>query len=98
VSASRAAGMVHGKGGEVWAAAAGGTPCDQWRATRPLLLMLGAEGGGLSDDALSFADGTVSIILSRDVESLNVAVAAGVVLARAGFCDRESLFSSDTTT
>jgi tRNA G18 (ribose-2'-O)-methylase SpoU len=48
--------------------------------------MMGTEGRGLSDEALTAADGVVTIPLERDVESLNVAVAAGILLTRLGGC------------
>ena len=67
-------------GGEVWACGAEGTPMSIWRPAEPCLLLLGAEGAGLMPEAAEFADGTVTIPMSRDVESLNVAVAAGILL------------------
>jgi tRNA G18 (ribose-2'-O)-methylase SpoU len=42
--------------------------------------MVGAEGAGLSPDALDLADGVVAIPLDREIDSLNVAVAAGILL------------------
>lgn len=91
--AARAADLVREGGGEVWAATTDGAPLETWRPARPLLLMLGAEGRGLSSEVLALADGRISIALDRGVESLNVAVAAGVMLARARYCERESIFS-----
>ena len=46
----------------------------------PLVLMLGAEGPGLSADALARAEVRLRIPLSAPVESLNATVAAAVVL------------------
>ena len=43
-------------------------------------LIVGNEGAGLSDDARSRADRVVSLPLSPGVESLNVAVATGILL------------------
>lgn len=71
---------VRARGGSVWAADAGGPPLPGWRPRRPALLLLGAEGAGLSEDALKWVDGRVAIPLERDIESLNVAVAAGILL------------------
>lgn len=48
---------------------------------QPLALMVGAEGPGLTDAALEAADARVRIPISPDVDSLNVAVAAGIALA-----------------
>jgi TrmH family RNA methyltransferase len=74
----------------VWALAAGGTHLGRWRPPRPGLLLLGSEGHGLSPPARAAADGTVSIAMARGLESLNVAVAAGIVLARALSCEGDS--------
>lgn len=82
VTASRAAARVREHRGEVWATGGDGVPLGRWQPSPPLVLMLGAEGRGLSDDACAVADDTVTIALARDVESLNLAVAAGVLLAR----------------
>ncbi len=50
-------------------------------ATEPLVLVLGAEGRGLSRLVRETCDATLSIPMSGPVESLNASVAAGVVLA-----------------
>jgi tRNA G18 (ribose-2'-O)-methylase SpoU len=47
-----------------------------------LALMLGAEGQGLSPAAEAFAHARVGIPIRSSVDSLNVAVAAGIALAR----------------
>lgn len=60
---------------------AGGTPLAGWRASLPLLLALGNEGSGLDPAIVNACDATVTIPLRGDVESLNVAVAAGIALA-----------------
>jgi TrmH family RNA methyltransferase len=64
----------------VWASGAKGTPISLWRPPEPCLLLLGAEGAGLTPEVAELADGTVTIAMNRDVESLNVAVAAGSLL------------------
>lgn len=51
--------------------------------TRPTLFLLGAEGGGLPKEALRHADLRVRIPMAQGVESLNVAVAAGILLYEA---------------
>ncbi len=50
-------------------------------ATEPLVLVLGAEGRGLSRLVRETCDATLSIPMSGPVESLNASVAAGIVLA-----------------
>lgn len=80
VTGSRAAERVRAHGGSVWATAAAGTAISDWQPTEPLLLLLGSEGRGLSIETAALADGTVAIPLERDVDSLNVAVAAGILL------------------
>jgi tRNA G18 (ribose-2'-O)-methylase SpoU len=50
-------------------------------ADRPLILMLGAEGPGLSPDARAAATANVRIPIRTDVDSLNVVVAAGIALS-----------------
>jgi tRNA G18 (ribose-2'-O)-methylase SpoU len=47
---------------------------------RRVALLLGAEGSGLSDAALTAADDRVCIPIATAVDSLNVAVAAGIAL------------------
>lgn len=51
--------------------------------TRPTALLMGAEGGGLSAEAQAFADTLVSIPMVGMVGSLNVSVAAGIILTEA---------------
>ncbi len=80
VSADGAVERLRTVGGEVWASGAGGRPLDGWRTTEPCLILLGAEGPGLSSEAIDLADGTVTIPMSREIESLNVAVATGILL------------------
>jgi tRNA G18 (ribose-2'-O)-methylase SpoU len=52
--------------------------------TRPprLALLLGSEGHGLSNEWLAQCDQAVTIPIGTDVDSLNVAVAAGILLYR----------------
>ena len=47
-----------------------------------LALLLGAEGAGLSGEAEKMADIRIRIPIAPDVDSLNVAVAAGIALAQ----------------
>lgn len=48
---------------------------------RRVALMLGAEGPGLSPEAMRAATAAVRIPIAREVDSLNVVVAAGIALA-----------------
>lgn len=49
----------------------------------PLALVIGSEGAGSSSDILSACDEPVSIPMKKDVESLNAAVSAAVILFEA---------------
>lgn len=49
----------------------------------PTLLLLGNEGAGLSQELTNLADETVKIPLAGNVESLNVAIAAALILYEA---------------
>ena len=48
---------------------------------RRVMLMLGAEGPGLSPESMGAATARVRIPIAQDVDSLNVVVAAGIALA-----------------
>jgi len=62
---------------------AGGDPYDRARLDGPMAVLFGNEGEGLPADLLARADRRVGIPLAGPVESLNVGVAAGVVLFEA---------------
>jgi len=47
-----------------------------------LALLIGTEGAGLSDEAMAMADQSVRIPIRDEVDSLNLAVACGIALAR----------------
>ena len=73
-----------------WAAAGGVTvaatsaketvSCWQADLTVPLAVLLGSEGGGLPADLLAAAGERVAIPMTGTAESLNLAVAAGILL------------------
>ena len=64
-----------------WLAAAGsGQRYDQVDWTRPVALIIGGEAGGAGQEAESLAGGAVQIPMPGGMESLNAAVAAGVLL------------------
>jgi TrmH family RNA methyltransferase len=80
VDAAEAVALVRDGGGEIWAAGAGGRPVASWRPAEPCLLMVGSEGAGLSREALLHADGEVTIPIDLELDSLNLAVAVGILL------------------
>jgi TrmH family RNA methyltransferase len=80
VPVSKAVERVRSVGGEVWAAGSNGRPVAGWKPVEPCLLMIGAEGVGLSNEAHDLADGELTIPLANEIESLNVAVATGILL------------------
>jgi RNA methyltransferase, TrmH family len=65
---------------ELWAADAGGEEVPAGSAPALLALAVGNEGSGLSPAVRSAARRTVSLPIARNVESLNVAVATGIIL------------------
>jgi 23S rRNA (guanosine2251-2'-O)-methyltransferase len=74
------------KGPQLWAwAAAGDAETPLWQAdlTGGVALVLGAEGKGVRPLVRRTCDAAVAIPLSGEVESLNVSVAAGVLLYEA---------------
>lgn len=78
-----AAAALRAAGVPLWAAALDGSrPLDEMPAPGPAgaALLIGNEGSGLSGEALAAADGAVRIPMAAGVESLNAAVAGGVLL------------------
>jgi RNA methyltransferase, TrmH family len=61
------------------AAAAGGQRYDQVDWTRPVAIIIGGEAGGAGQESTSIAGGEVHIPMPGGMESLNAAVAAGVL-------------------
>lgn len=64
----------------VYAAESGGTPVDSMVPAARRALVVGNEGAGLSADARALADEHVAIPMPGHAESLNVAIAAGILL------------------
>jgi RNA methyltransferase, TrmH family len=64
----------------LWGTDANGTPLDRVRPPARLGVLVGNEGAGLSDDGRRRVAETVSIPIGSAVESLNVAVATGILL------------------
>jgi TrmH family RNA methyltransferase len=61
----------------------GGTPLPRLDLRNPTAILLGGEGSGVSASAVGAAAETVSIPMRASAESLNVAVAAGLILYEA---------------
>jgi TrmH family RNA methyltransferase len=80
IEAEDAVARSRSAGGEVWASGSDGRPVAAWRPAEPCLILVGAEGAGLDPSASALADGTVTVPMDRDIESLNVAVATGILL------------------
>jgi RNA methyltransferase, TrmH family len=68
------------RGVSLWAADASGAPLDDGAAPRRLALVVGNEGSGVSDAARERADQLVAIPIASTINSLNVAVATGILL------------------
>ena len=65
---------------ELWAADASGSALDRTQAAPRLAIAVGNEGSGLSPEVRAKARKTISLPIAANVESLNVAVAAGIIL------------------
>jgi TrmH family RNA methyltransferase len=64
----------------LWGADAGGTALESLVAPNRLALVVGNEGAGLSPESLARVEVLASLPISSAVESLNVAVATGILL------------------
>jgi RNA methyltransferase, TrmH family len=64
----------------VWAAAADGSPLPRATAPEHLALVVGNEGAGVRPAVREVAELQIAVPLARGAESLNVAVAAGILL------------------
>lgn len=74
------AAFVAARGLPVWGADADGTPLPSLRVPAQWVLIVGNEGAGLSSATAPLVTQTVALPLSAAVESLNVAVATGILL------------------
>ena len=72
--------FLEGKGIELWAADAGGDEVPKADAPSRLAIAVGNEGSGLSPAVRARARRTISLPIAAAVESLNVAVATGIIL------------------
>jgi TrmH family RNA methyltransferase len=64
----------------LWGADAAGTPVHELKPPDRLALVVGNEGAGLSEDARRRVDRLAALPIAGTVESLNVAVATGILL------------------
>jgi TrmH family RNA methyltransferase len=71
---------ARGVGLSLWTTAADGTPVRGIVRDGPVALVLGNEGAGVRPELTVAADRSVAVPLAAGVESLNVAVAAGILL------------------
>jgi tRNA G18 (ribose-2'-O)-methylase SpoU len=58
----------------------GGTPLATADLSGPSVIVVGGEGAGLSDEVAAAADEGLTIEMQGPVESLNVSIAAAIVL------------------
>jgi len=79
-----AARFLEAGGSVVTTVGQGGQRLADWHPRLPLLLAVGNEGHGISPEVSAAGTECVSIPLERGVESLNVAVTAGILLASLG--------------
>ncbi|MEE2638508.1 MAG: RNA methyltransferase [Acidobacteriota bacterium] len=73
----------------------GGVPLAETDLRHPSLIWLGAEGPGLTRDLVDTADDLVSIPMQDPVESLNIAVAAALVVYEAARQRRDDTAITD---
>lgn len=70
------------------------TSFDKFDWKKPVALIMGEEGSGLTDEEISRADVSLKIPMKPPVESLNVAVAAGIILYEAARQRKETTADS----
>lgn len=75
---------LHRHGVALWATTMDGEPLDRDVPEAVVALVLGNEGAGIDDELLVAAARRVSIPVRPEAESLNVAVAAGILLHHLG--------------
>jgi len=72
--------LVEERGMTIWVAAADGAPVGSQPTPTNLALVVGNEGSGVREDIVALAAHRVAVPLRSEAESLNVAVAAGILL------------------
>ena len=73
-------GWVEQERAAVWAATLDGASLQRLAPSERLVLIVGSEGAGIRAEIEALAQTRVAIPLARGAESLNVAVAAGIIL------------------
>jgi TrmH family RNA methyltransferase len=75
---------LRSRGYRIWAAAASGRS-SFWQVdfSQPTALLLGQEGGGLPEEWKKQADNTLTIPMTSKIDSLNIAMAAGLIVYEA---------------
>jgi len=75
---------LRSRGYQIWATAPRGAS-SFWEVdfSRPTAVLFGQEGAGLPDDLTKSADGLFTIPMAAEVDSLNVAMAVGLVIYEA---------------
>jgi TrmH family RNA methyltransferase len=75
---------LRSRGYRIWAAAASDhSSFWEFDLSKPTALLLGQEGGGLPEEWKTQADGTLTIPMTSRIDSLNVAMAAGLIVYEA---------------
>jgi TrmH family RNA methyltransferase len=80
VTVEELANILRREGIELWAADTGGEAVGATAPPKKLAIAFGNEGAGLSSPVRALASRTVSLPIASGVESLNVAVATGIIL------------------
>jgi 23S rRNA (guanosine2251-2'-O)-methyltransferase len=65
-----------------------GRPVEEMRFEAKRLLVLGSEDRGIGSRAREKLDGTVSIVMKREFDSLNVSAAAAIIIYRMSHAQR----------
>jgi TrmH family RNA methyltransferase len=68
------------RGASVYVSAMEGKPFREMKPAEPWVLVIGSEGRGVSQEAVALATETVSVPMKGKAESLNAAVAAGILM------------------
>ena len=79
-SAAGIGAWLRDRGVVIFAADMAGEPADTLSLPPRTALVVGNEGAGLGDDARAIVDRTIAVPMSGQAESLNVAVAAGILM------------------
>lgn len=77
---SRTAELLKAKGFWIYSAAAGGAPINRTDLGGRVAIVMGSEGGGVSSNLSRHCDSEISIPTGGKIDSLNVSVAAGIIL------------------